>query len=280
VGYLFKGLNILKYRGITMDLGLKDKAMFVAASSKGIGFGVAKALAEEGADVLIGSRDKGHFDKSVEELDKLGKGRIVGHFLDASDARSIKEWIEFGTAKLGDPDGLLVNAGGPPAGKFLDFYDSDWQNAFELTLMSAERMIKAVLPKMRKKGKGSVLAVTSSSVKEPIESLLLSNVMRSGVTSLMKSLSFEFGPENIRFNNLVPGRIDTKRVKHLDETNSKMLNIPLEEHKKNEMSTIPLRRYGTTDEIGRAGAFLLSDAASYISGVTLLVDGAKTKTVW
>lgn len=263
-----------------MDLGLKDKKVFVAASSKGIGYGVAKALAEEDANVLIGSRNKEQMDKSAEELDKLGTGKIVGHFLDASDARSVKEWIEYGIAKLGDPDGLLVNAGGPPAGKFLDFYDSDWQEGFELTLMSAIRMIKGVLPKMREKGKGSILSVTSSSVKEPIESLLLSNVMRSGVTSLMKSLSVEFGPENIRFNNLVPGRIDTDRVKKLDEINSKMLNIPLEEHVKNEKSTIPMRRYGSTDEIGRAGAFLLSDAASYISGVTLLVDGAKTKTVW
>ena len=171
-----------------MDLGLKGKTMFVAASSRGIGFGVAKALAEEDADVLIGSRHRQQVAKSASELDKLGKGRIVGHILDASDARSIKEWIEFGTAKLGDPDGLLVNAGGPPAGKFQDFYDSDWQSAFELTLMSAVRMVKAVLPKMREKGKGSFLSVTSSSVKEPIESLLLSNVMRSFIIALENNI--------------------------------------------------------------------------------------------
>ena len=104
--------------------------------------------------------------------------------------------------------------------------------------------------------------------------------MRSGVTSLMKSLSMEFGPENIRFNNLVPGRIDTERVKHLDEVNASKLSITPEEYKNKVSREIPLGRYGTIDEIGRAGAFLLSEAASYINGVTLLVDGGKTKTVW
>jgi len=263
-----------------MDLGLQNKVFFVAASTKGIGYGIAKALVNEGASVLIGSRSESELKQAVNSLTTINDVKIAGHSFDASNLDSVHSWIEFGIREFGAPDGLVINAGGPPAGKFLDFDESDWQDAFELTLMSAVRMIYMVLPYLRSNGHGSVLSVTSSSVKEPIDNLLLSNVMRSGVTSLMKSLSIEFGPENIRFNNLVPGRIDTERVKHLDEINASRLGITIEEYRKKMFREIPLGRYGTIDEIGRAGAFLLSDAASYINGVTLLVDGGKTKTVW
>jgi len=262
-----------------MELGLKNKNYFVAASSKGIGFGIAKALAGDGANVLLGARNKEDLKYAAEQL-SVYDGKIAYEALDASKYDSIKNWVAYGIKELGVPDGLVVNAGGPKAGYFLDFDDVEWQSAFNTTLMSSVRLIREVVPYMIERKKGSVVAVTSTSVKEPIDVLLLSNVMRSGVTSLMKSLSIEYGKFNIRFNNLVPGRIDTDRVKSLDSLNAEKKGITVEEQQKIEYSQIPLGRYGNIDEIGKAGAFLLSDAASYISGVTLLVDGAKTKTVW
>ena len=263
-----------------MDLNLTGKNYFLAASTKGIGFGVARQIAKDGGNLFVGGRTSESLKKGIEELRKIGKGNIEGATLDASDKDSIKKWIETGLKSVGEPNGLLVNAGGPKAGFFMDFSDVEWEEAFNLTLMSAVRMIRGVLPFMLQKGGGSVVAVTSSSVKEPIDVLLLSNVFRSGVTSLLKSLSVEFGKYNIRFNNLVPGRIDTDRVRALDKLNADKKGISVEEQRRFEFSQIPMGRYGDIDEIGRAGAFLLSEASSYINGETLIVDGGKTRTVW
>jgi 3-oxoacyl-[acyl-carrier protein] reductase len=200
--------------------------------------------------------------------------------LDVSDPDSIALWVEKTIDAFGGVDMLVVNAGGPPAGNFDQFDDDAWQDAFELTLMSAVRMIRAVLPFMRTAGGGSILTITSSSVKEPIDFLLLSNVMRSGVTSLAKSLSQQLAPENIRVNNLMPGRIDTDRVQALDERSARARGLSAEEIRAANELGIPLRRYGTIEEFGRLGAFLLSDAASYITGQTIAVDGGSIKTVW
>jgi 3-oxoacyl-[acyl-carrier protein] reductase len=145
--------------------------------------------------------------------------------------------------------------------------------------MSAVRMIREVLPHLRAGGGGSVLTITSLSVKEPIKGLLLSNVFRSGVASLVKSLANELAGENIRVNNLIPGRIDTDRVKALDQNHSEKLGIPVEKIKEQQEAAIPFGRYGTTEEFGKAGAFLLSDAASYITGASLIVDGGLLKGV-
>ena len=168
----------------------------------------------------------------------------------------------------------------PPQENFEDFSDEDWQAAFELNLFSAVRMIRAALPSMRERGGGSILTVTSMSVKEPIDVLILSNVMRSGVTSLLKSLSAQLAADNIRLNNLMPGRINTDRIRSLDGINSKKQGVPVEQIQAASHVQIPLGRYGTIEEFGRCGAFLLSDAASYITGSSLAVDGGALKTVW
>jgi 3-oxoacyl-[acyl-carrier protein] reductase len=141
-------------------------------------------------------------------------------------------------------------------------------------------MIRAALPSMRERGGGSILTVTSMSVKEPIDVLILSNVMRSGVTSLVKSLSAQLASDNIRLNNLMPGRINTDRIRSLDGINSKKQGVPVEQIQAASHVQIPLGRYGTIEEFGRCGAFLLSDAASYITGSSLAVDGGALKTVW
>jgi len=214
-----------------MDLGLRGKVAMVAASSKGLGYGIARKLAHEGVLVSIGSRTEAEVHDAAEALIEETDGEVLANVLDVSDPDSIVQWVEKTTDAFGGVDMLVVNAGGPPTGNFDDFEDADWQAAFELTLMSAVRMIRAVLPSMREAGGGSILTLTSCSVKEPIDFLLLSNVMRSGVTSLAKSLSQQLAPENIRVNNLMPGRIDTDRVQSLDKMNAEARGLSVEEVK-------------------------------------------------
>ena len=258
---------------------MKDKVIMVAAGSKGLGYGVAEACAKESASVAIASRSQENVDAAVAKLDALGVATL-GSTLDARSKDSINAWANDVVTRFGRIDGLLVNAGGPPAGKFDDFSEEDWYNAFELTLMSAVRMIHAVLPTMRKQKSGAILTITSLSVKEPIDTILLSNVMRSGVVSLVKSLSKDIAKEGIRINNLVPGTIYTDRIDNLNAHRAKVSGDSVEEVRANAEAAIPMGRYGKPDEFGAAGAFLLSEEASYISGATLVVDGALSKTVW
>jgi len=263
-----------------MDLGLHGKTAMVAASSKGLGFGIARELAREGAQLSIGSRTQADIEDAAEALREETGAQVMPQVMDVTDPASILAWSENTIQTFGGIDMLVINAGGPPAGIFDDFNDSEWQDAFELTLMSAVRMIRAVLPSMRRRGGGSILIITSTTVKEPIDFLLLSNVMRSGVTSLAKSLSRQLAPENIRVNNLIPGQIDTDRVRALDQLNADQERISVEEIRAANERNIPLLRYGTIEEFGRIGAFLLSDAASYITGQTIAVDGGAIRTVW
>ena len=263
-----------------MDFQIEGKVFMVAAASKGLGFGIARELARNGATVCIASRTKTEIEKAAEILRKETGATIHASVFDAANSESIQNWITDVETAFERIDGLVVNAGGPPPGNFDDFSDDDWHMAFNLTLMSAVRLIRGVLPAMRAGGGGSILTVTSMSVKEPINRLLLSNVFRSGVTSLVKSLSNELASENIRVNNLMPGRIDTDRVRSLDKSNAEKAGIRVEEIKQKNEATIPLGRYGNIEEFGKAGAFLLSPAASYITGVSLAVDGGIMKTVW
>ena len=263
-----------------MDLKLNGKVAMVAASSKGLGYGIAQALAQEGASISIGSRTEADIESAAEQLRKETGVSVLASVLDSSEPESIQQWANITLKEFGGVDKLLVNAGGPPTGKFEDFSDNDWQAAFELNLLSAVRMIRAALPSMRERGGGSILTVTSISVKEPIDTLILTNVMRSGVTSLVKSLSVQLAPDNIRLNNLMPGRINTDRLRSLDGLSSEKQGVPLTQIQATNHAKIPLGRYGTIEEFGRTGAFLLSDAASYITGSSLAVDGGVLKTVW
>jgi 3-oxoacyl-[acyl-carrier protein] reductase len=262
-----------------MDLGLQDKVFMVAASSKGLGFGIAQALAAEGATLSLASRSLDGIAHSASVLREQFAVRVVGHTFDAKDASSIRNWIEATLTEFGRIDGLVVNAGGPMPGTFDSFDDAAWNEAYELTLMSAVRMIRAVLPQMRRQQKGSILVITSTSVKEPIEGLLLSNVFRAGVTGLVKTLSRELAGDGIRVNTIVPGRIDTERVRTLDAKNAAQVGISQDEQRKLQEAAVPLKRYGSPSEFGAAAAFLLSDQAAYITGTSLVVDGGKTVSV-
>ena len=252
----------------------------VAASSKGLGYGIARELAQNGASVCIASRTQPDIEKAAQNLRNETGATVHASVMDAADPDSIKNWISEIEGAFERIDGLVVNAGGPPPGNFNDFSDDDWKAAFNLTLMSAVRLIRGVLPAMQTGEGGSILTVTSLSVKEPIDRLLLSNVFRSGVASLVKSLSNELAGENIRVNNLMPGRINTDRLKTLDQNIADKTGLPVSEIKQKNEKSIPAGRYGTIEEFGKAGAFLLSPAASYINGVSLAVDGGFIKTVW
>lgn len=199
-----------------MDLELKEKVFLVSAASKGLGFGIAQALSHEGAVVHIGSRN-------AEELTNASKRLLLPQFtkatasiLDVQNYESIKTWVSDASRIHGRIDGLVINAGGPQAGTFESLNDESWSDAYTLTLMSAVRLIREVLPILKKQGGGSILLISSSSVKEPIDGLLLSNVFRAGLQSLVKTLSKEFASYGIRVNSIVPGRIETDRVVSLD----------------------------------------------------------------
>jgi len=256
-----------------MELCLKDKIIMIAAASKGMGYAIARQCALEGAKVSIASRSKIQIEEAAGRIRKETGGDITPFVFNAEDGTSIERWTADTIKKYGQINSLLVNAGGPPTGSFDDFDDEAWQRAFNLTLMSAVRMIRAVLPSMKQQGGGSILTITSSSVKEPIDVLILSNVMRSGVTSLVKSLSQQLAGNKIRVNNIIPGFINTQRLSTLDIQAAERMEIKYEQRREQVESTIPWGRYGESEEFAKAAAFLLSDAASYITGVSRAVDG-------
>ena len=258
-----------------MDLGLKGKVAMVAGASRGLGYAVAEALAREGARVSIASRD--------EQAIKAAAARIGGDVLavpvDVRSADAIRRWAAGTEERFGGVDLLFTNSGGPPAGAAISFDDAAWQDAAELLLFSTLRMVRAAVPLMHARGGGAILMSTSSSVKEPIPNLGLSTVLRASVSALAKTLAIELAPSKIRVNQIIPGRVDTDRVRQLDQIAATKQGVTPEQAKQKSVATIPLGRYGVTDEFGRVGAFLLSDAASYITGATVQVDGGVIKSV-
>lgn len=262
-----------------MDLGLKDKVALVAGASKGLGYAVARAMAREGAIVSISSRDEASITDAASRIERETGAKVLAMPVDVRSVDAIQHWIETTEARFGGIDALMTNSGGPPAGASLAFDDQAWQDAAELLLFSALRMIRAAVPSMQARGGGAILVSTSSSVKEPIQNLGLSTVLRASVSALAKTLALELAPLQIRVNQIIPGRIDTDRVRHLDEINARKQGISTEEAKKKAIASIPLGRYGEGDEFGRVGAFLLSDAAAYMTGATVQVDGGLIRSV-
>jgi 3-oxoacyl-[acyl-carrier protein] reductase len=256
-----------------MDLGLTQKIAMVGGASKGLGYAVARALAAEGARVSMASRDGASIERAADTLARETGSQVLGVAADLSSAKGIERWHADTISRFGGVDLLFANTGGPPAGTALGFDDAAWQTAFELLLMSVVRSVRLVVPSMRARGGGAILVGTSSTVKEPFPNLALSNVMRAGVTALVKTLSAELAADRIRVNTLLPGRIATDRLNYLDDANAKKAGITAQEQRERALATIPMGRYGDPDEFGRAGAFLLSDAASYITGAALQADG-------
>lgn len=251
----------------------------VAGASRGLGYAVARALAEEGARVSIASTNEASIREAAARLSSDTGAEVLAERCDVSSAAEIARWAQATERRFGGIDLLFTNSGGPPAGPAVSFDDAAWQSASELLVFSVIRMVRAAVPSMIRRGGGAILVSTSSSVKEPIPNLGLSTVMRASVSALAKTLSLELAGEKIRVNQIVPGRIDTDRVRHLDAVNAKKAGVTPEEQKTRSIAAIPLGRYGETDEYGRAAAFLLSDAARYITGATLQVDGGLIRSV-
>ena len=256
-----------------MQLGLEGKVAMVAGASRGLGFAVARALAAEGARVSMSSRDAEAISAAAQRIQKETGGTVLAVACDVQSAKDIAHWHQATLDRFEGIDLLYTNSGGPPPGSTLSFDDAAWQRAFDLLLMSAVRMIRLAVPSMTMRGGGAILLPTSSSVKEPIANLALSNILRGAVSSLAKTLALELASKRVRVNQLIPGRIDTDRLRELDEANSKRGGVSLEEQQRKMAATIPLGRYGDAAEFASAAVFLLSDAASYITGATLQVDG-------
>ena len=255
-----------------MDLNLDNKSFVVGGASSGLGRAVAEQLVAEGARVLLVARNADALQEVAQELGNQAHTCAA----DVSTTSGVDKVAAVAVDHFGTLDGVLVNAGGPPFGPTLELTDEQWLDAFRLLIGGPVRLLRALASQMNEGA--SVLFITSSSVREPIKDLDASNVLRPGVAALVKCLAKELGPR-IRFNSMAPGRIDTARSRSLDEARAADFGISTEEQRSNVSQGIPLGRYGEPAELGKAAAFLLSPAASYITGVSLQVDGGLVSAV-
>jgi 3-oxoacyl-[acyl-carrier protein] reductase len=254
-----------------MDLGLRDRVYVVTGASRGLGRASAIALAAEGAKLVLCSRDEESLNAVAQELGGHENAIAVAGDLSREDtagrlvAAAIGRWDRL--------DGALISVGGPKPGPVIDITDDDWREGFETVFLGPLRVARAVAAGIVDDG-GSMVFVLSSSVKQPVDGLATSNGLRPGVAMTAKTMADELGPRGIRVNGLLPGRVDTDRVRELDAMSGRG-----ERARRDFEARIPLRRYGDPDEFGRAAAFLLSPAASYITGVMLPVDGGLIRSV-
>lgn len=260
-----------------MDLGLKDKRAFVAGSSRGLGFAVAARLAAEGCDVALNARDEAKVRAAADKLAKESGRKIPAIAGDVTDAAAPERVVSEAVKALGGLDLLVTNAGGPPSGSFESFDEVAWQKAIDTCFMNHVRLIRAALPHLRKSSAASVLTMTSYTAKQPLANLVLSNSIRMGTVGLTKSLALELGGDGIRFNSILPATIDTDRVRELAEYRAKKNGTTLAEEQARDAAKSVLGRIGKPEEFANAAVFLLSPAASYITGLMMTVDGGQYK---
>lgn len=262
-----------------MDLQLTGKVALVTAASKGLGRAAAEAIAAEGAAVAIASRSRENVEAAAEEIRSRTGATVLPLVGDVTDGDTCRELVERTVSELGRLDALVTNAGGPPGGAFMDLDDSAWEHSFQLTLMSVVRLVRAAVPHMERVGGGRIVNIGSSSIKQPIPFLTLSNVFRPGVYALFKQLSAELAPKNILLNTVSPGRIGTERVHSLDEAAAQRQGKTVEDIRRAAEAQIPLGRYGKPEELGRVVAFLVSGANTYVTGQHVLVDGGMVRAL-
>jgi len=262
-----------------MDLELTGRVALVTAASKGLGRAIATQLAAEGARVMISSRGAEQLARTAGEIADATGAQVEHCPADVSDAEGLTRLLAETESRLGGVDVLVNNAGGPRPGRFDALDDAAWAEAFELNLMSTVRLVRGVLPHMRAQGWGRIVTVASSSIKQPIDNLLLSNTYRVALLGLAKSLAIELAPQGVLINTIGPGRIATDRVAGLDAANAERSGVTIEEIRAQTEKAIPLGRYGTAEEFGKVAAFLVSGANTYTTGQHLLVDGGMVKAI-
>jgi 3-oxoacyl-[acyl-carrier protein] reductase len=243
-----------------MDLGLKDRVAVVAASSKGLGKAVALGLAAEGAKLAICARGEEELRRTAAEIPT----EVLAQTVDVTVEAQVRGFVEAVMRKFGRVDICVTNAGGPPAKRFADTSIEDWRSAVVLNFMSTLYFAQAVLPHMQQRRWGRLIAISSVAVLQPVDGLILSNAARSAVRGLVKSLSNEYAPYNVLVNNVCPGYTATERLKKLDV---------------HPEAQIPLGRIGTPEEFASLVVFLASERSSYITGVSIPVDGGWTKAL-
>jgi len=254
-----------------MDLGLTGARALVGGGSGGLGGAIAQTLRAEGATVGLIARPSGRLEATAARLEALA----IPADLSTTDGPAGA--VAAGVAAFGGLDLLVVNSGGPPPGRFEELDDDVWQAAIEGTLWSAVRLLRAALPHLREGRDPAILVILSSSVREPIPGLTTSNLLRPGLAGLIKSMVEEIVP--VRINGLAPGRFGTDRIAQLDAARARTTDVPVEEIRRRTIERIPLGRYGDPLELGRVGAFLLSPAASYITGAIVPVDGGMIRAL-
>jgi len=242
-----------------MDLGISGKVALVTGASQGIGFGIARELAQEGARVAISSRTKERIEAAASEMGARG------YVHDTVDLDAAPDLVDAVTSDLGPIEILVTNTGGPPGGDPLEFTREQWEAAHRELVVAPMEMINLVVPGMRERGFGRIVSVSSSAARQPIPALLMSNAHRPGLLGAFKTLSYKLAGDGITLNTILPGRIATDRIKHLHGSIEQAQEVAREE--------VPAGRLGTAEEIGAAAAFLCSERASYITGQALLVDG-------
>ena len=262
-----------------MDLGLTNRVALVAAASRGIGYACAYELAREGARVFLCSRDEKRASEAAERIHQETGAPVAGIGADVTDQEAMNRFVRLAYERAGRVDVVVTNAGGPPAGTF-DQTDLDLlRKAFELNCLSAIRLAKLIIPEMQKQKWGRVINITSVSVKQPIEGLILSNTVRAGLTGWAKTVATEVAADGVTINNVAPGYTLTERQEELATMRSEVFQKTKEEIIESWATQGPIRRIGRPDEIAAAVVFLASERASYITGVTLQVDGGWVRSL-
>ena len=262
----------------TVDLQLRGRVALVNAASRGLGRGIAAALAAEGAKLVISSRDAEAVARAAEEISTASGAEVLPVAADVSRPGAAEHLVSNALDRYGRLDILVNNSGGPPGALFVDLDDDAWQSAFELLLLNVVRMVRASLPHLRASGRGRVVNVASTSVRQPIPGLILSNAMRAGVAGLAKTLSGELAADHITVNTVLPGRILTNRLREAFIARANQMGVPVDELARAEVAKeIPLGRVGEPEDMAKLVAFLCSDAASYITGQTVAVDGGQVR---
>jgi 3-oxoacyl-[acyl-carrier protein] reductase len=260
-----------------MELNLNDLRALVTGASRGIGYAIALELANEGCQVCINSRNADNLRPACQSIYEQTGASVYTSVGDVTDTSAAEIVVQEAVRLMGGLDLLVTNAGGPPPGQFETFDDSAWSHAIDLSFLSHVRLIRVALPHLRQSNAASVLTIASYSVKQPLPNLVLSNSIRSATIGLTKSLALELGSDGIRFNSILPAWTETERVRELMAHRAQTNGTTLEEEIAKQAHESPFRRMAKPIELAKPAVFLLSPAASYITGVMLSVDGGMYK---